>query len=272
MALMDAVAKILSDDIPVTQITWARFFFHAVFMTPFALLFAASRKALLPQQGWKTWRFHILRGLLLSVASMLFFFAIKYNPVPDSLSVFFICPLIVIVMARAFLGEDFDRRLIIAALCGLAGVLIVLRPGGNSGYHWTIICALGTACCFAGYIILARFASFNTPAVTTSWLTAVFALLPTLPFMAQALDTNGTQLWLMMMTIGGLSAAGHTLIVIACRYLTASRVAIMHYAEVGVATVISWVLFEHFPDVWVWIGMTIIVSANIYTLLGKQKH
>ena len=175
VALMDAVAKILSADVPVVEITWRVFFFHGILMTPFVLMSAADRKAIFIRQSPKAWGLHLLRGLLLSVASLCFFIAIKQNPVPDSLAVFFICPLIVIVIARIFLGEALSRRLFIAAGCGLIGVLIVLRPGGDTGYHWTIIFALGTAICFSGYIVLARFASLNkTPVMVTSWLTAVF--------------------------------------------------------------------------------------------------
>ncbi|WOV91953.1 MAG: DMT family transporter [Candidatus Zeuxoniibacter abyssi] len=271
VALMDAVAKILSADVPVVEITWARFFFHGILMTPFVLMSAADRKAIFIRQSPKAWGLHLLRGLLLSVASLCFFIAIKQNPVPDSLAVFFICPLIVIVIARIFLGEAFSRRLFIAAGCGLIGVLIVLRPGGDTGYHWTIIFALGTAICFSGYIVLARFASLNkTPVMVTSWLTAVFALLPTLPFMAAALTTSGVRLWLMMITIGLLSALGHTLIIYSCRHLTASSVAILQYAEVGVAAIISWFVFSHFPDEWVWLGVIIIACANIYALRKKR--
>lgn len=271
VALMDALSKILAAYVPVTEITWARFFFHGILMTPFVLMRSGNRKAVFVRQSPKIWGLHLLRGLLLSVASLCFLIAIKQNPVPDSLAVFFICPLIVIVMARYFLGEAFNRRLLIAAGCGLIGVLIVLRPGVNTGYHWTIIFALGTALCFAGYIVLARFASFNnTPAVITSWLTAAFALLPTLPFMAAALTTSGLRLWLLMISVGLLSAVGHTLIIYACRHLTASSVSVLHYSEVGVAAIISWFVFSHFPDAWVWLGVIIIAAANIYALRKKR--
>ena len=271
MALMDAISKILSAEVPVTEITWARFFFHGILMTPFVLMKSDIRKAVFIRQSPKTWGLHLLRGLLLSVASLCFVIAIKQNPVPDSLAVFFICPLIVIVIARIFLGEAFNRRLLIAAGCGLIGVMIVLRPGGDTGYHWTIIFALGTALCFAGYIVLARYASLNnTPVIITSWLTAVFALLPTLPFMAAALTISGMRLWLMMIAIGLLSALGHTLIIYSCRHLTASSVAILQYTEVGIAAIISWFVFSHFPDTWVWVGVVIIAGANIYALRGKR--
>ena len=106
--------------------------------------------------------------------------------------------------------------------------------------------------------------------MVTSWLTAVFALLPTLPFMAAALTTSGVRLWLMMITIGLLSALGHTLIIYSCRHLTASSVAILQYAEVGVAAIISWFVFSHFPDEWVWLGVIIIACANIYALRKKR--
>ena len=276
VALMDATAKIASDFASVWQITWARFFFHSLFMALPALWAlqvwrAQTAGAARAAGGGRRLGVHVLRGLLLALSSAFFFVAIRDNPVPDSLAVFFVEPLLVMLFARIFLGERPGPRLIFAAFAGLAGVLIILRPGG-SDYSWTIVFALAAAVSFAGYLVSARFASFHTPATITSWLTAAFGLLPTLPVFLFWESPPDLRAWGLLAAVGFLSGVGHTLIILACRYAAAAKIAVLHYAEVGVATLISWFLFAHWPQLWVWVGISLIAAANIYALLGERRH
>ena len=177
-------------------------------------------------------------------------------------------------LARRFLSEHPDRRLWIAALVGLIGVLIILRPGGGNHYSWTIGFSFVAAFFFAGYIVLARFASFSTTVAVISWTTALFGLIPILPLLPLDWRTpETTDTWLLMIAIGVLSGLGHTFIIIACRYLAAARVAILHYAEVGVAAILNWFVFRHFPDFWVWVGFIVIALTNLYALrLDHRPH
>ena len=273
VAVMDAAAKVASAQIPVWQITWARFCFHGLLLTPVAVWMLRRRTPVfaVDNRQWHRGRIHILRGLLLASSSVFYFFAIRDNPLPDTLAVFFIEPLLVIFMARFFLGERSDYRLYIAAVAGLIGVLIILRPGGGN-YSWTILFALIAAFTFGGYLVTARFASFHTPAIITSWLTAIFGLLPMLPVFFFWTPVEDIKVWGLMIAVGVLSGIGHTLIILACRYARAAYIAILHYAEVGVATLISWWLFAHWPDVWVWIGVAVIAIANLYALFGGRKR
>lgn len=274
VATMDAVGKILAAYIPVMQINWARFFFHFLFILPLVLLL--RRRHPLPalfRQQRQYLGLHIMRGILLAVSSFSFFFAISENPVPDAIAIFFIEPLIVMIYARIFIGEKFNRRLLVAAGCGLIGVLIILRPGwGDTGYTWKILFALVAAFSFAGYIVSARHVAGHTPAVFTSWTTALFGLLPImllLPFIWRPADA---EIWLLMALVGLLSGIGHTLIILAVRYAAASYVAVLHYTEVPIAALISFFLFSHIPDRFVWIGIIIIAGANAYAMRTRRQR
>ena len=273
VAMMDALAKILSATLPVMQVNWARFFFHFLFVAPMVLALRRqlSLRALVRGQRAHL-GLHVVRGLLLAASSFCFFFAISENPVPDALAIFFVEPLIVMIFARLFIGEKFNARLLVAAVCGLLGVLIILRPGmAATGYNWKILFSLAAACCFAGYIVSARYAAGHTPAVFTSWTTALFGLLPISLIMLFTWQTPSGREWLLMAAVGCLSGLGHTFIILAVRYAAASYVAVLHYAEVPIAALISWLLFAHLPDAWVWAGVVIIACANLYALRQPPK-
>ena len=72
LPVMDGFAKFLSADIPVLQITWARYFFTVVFTFP--VMFFFFRKDLVWSNKPKL---QIIRGLILLTANICFFYAIS---------------------------------------------------------------------------------------------------------------------------------------------------------------------------------------------------
>ena len=270
VALMDVCGKLLSADMAVAQVSWARFFFHFIILSPLALIMVMRGGARVYVAAAKDWRWHLLRGALIAASSMAFFGAIQHNPVPDALAVFFIEPLFVAILARWLLGEKTGGRIVAACIVGFGGVLIILRPGGGD-YHWTITFAPMAALFFAGYIVSARAASLSSPPLATSWYSAFFAMLLSMP-MALWLWTPPTmELWMAMMTLGLLAAAGHTLIILSCRYAPASQLAVLHYSEVAVAVIISWFVFAHIPGKWFWAGAALIFTAKLLALTRRKN-
>ena len=79
---IDALAKALGDTLTSTQITWSRFFFQSLLMLPLAL------RASLPLFG-PSIPTHALRGILLGVATALFFHALKYLAIADAIAIFY---------------------------------------------------------------------------------------------------------------------------------------------------------------------------------------
>ncbi len=101
--MLDVLAKMLSENYPVTQVAWSRFAFHTLWLVP--LLY--WRQLI----WWKVPSragFHLLRSLMLALATLFFFAAIKTNPIPNALTLLFISPLVVAALAPFFLGERFD--------------------------------------------------------------------------------------------------------------------------------------------------------------------
>ena len=58
-------------------------------------------------------------------ATLFFFTAIKTNPIPNALTLLFVSPLIVAMLAPFVLGERFDIFIGIGVLVGFVGVVIV---------------------------------------------------------------------------------------------------------------------------------------------------
>ena len=92
--ILDLFAKLLTLDYAVLEITWARFVFHGLWLLPL-LAWKGIVWWRMPPQPW----LQISRSLILTVTTVAFFFAIKDNPIPTALTLLFISPLVVAVVA-----------------------------------------------------------------------------------------------------------------------------------------------------------------------------
>ena len=85
LPVMDGFAKYLSADLPVLQITWARYFFTVAFTLPVMVFFYKK------QLVWSDKpKLQILRGLILLSANVCFFYAISIIPLAKVFSLLFI--------------------------------------------------------------------------------------------------------------------------------------------------------------------------------------
>ena len=164
---MDAIAKYLAADYPVTQIVWARFFFHFAIMAPI-VLYRYGAGALRPRQPG----LQVVRGGFLLMATILFFTAIAVMPIADALALLFISPMVVTALSPMLLGEQVGIRRWTAVIVGFLGALIILRPGLGATQAGSFL-AIGAGCAFAFYTLATRRLSGSAPPLVTLVYTAV---------------------------------------------------------------------------------------------------
>lgn len=104
---------------------------------------------------------HFVRSIFVAAMAFFFFWGLARLPMAEAISLAFTAPLLAIFMAALFLGETVDRRSIIAALMGFAGVVvIVIGKLGASDRAPDALLAVGavsfSALCYASNLILAR--------------------------------------------------------------------------------------------------------------------
>lgn len=254
---MDAIAKYLSGDYSVLQIGWARFVFHLVFIAPIALW--RHRAEIWPKRPL----LQLARGVLQMSATLLFFGALAHMPIADALAVLFVYPLLVTALSPFFLGEHVRRAQWLAIAIGLVGVLFILRPTTDA-FHWSGGFALLASVCFALYLMATRkVAGTSPPLVTLVYSALVGAVVLTLAAPWYWISPRPSD-WGLLCLIGVLAASGHFLIVKASELWLASRLAPFGYVEIVAATVLGYLVFGDFPDVWTFVGIGIIVAAGVW--------
>ena len=260
LPIMDGFAKYLSSDLPVLQITWARYFFTVAFTFPVMLFFYRN------QLKWSDKpKLQIVRGLILLIANICFFYSISVISLAKALTLAFVAPLIVTAFSPMFLGEKVGFRRWSAVVVGFVGSLIVIRPGFVE-LNLASLAALGTGVMYGFYLIITRKLSTSDNPLLTLLLTGVVgAVIITcvMPFVWVKPTLNQ---WSMMAAIGVFACIGHLFLILSLKYADASKLAPFSYFEIITNIIIGYYFFSDFPDNWTFLGLFIIVFSGIYIL------
>ncbi|MEK9691093.1 MAG: DMT family transporter, partial [Pelagibacteraceae bacterium] len=179
LPVMDGFAKYLSSDMPVLQITWARYFFTVVFTLPVMMLFFRNKLVWTDKP-----KLQIIRGLVLLAANICFFYAISVISLAKALTLAFVAPLIVTAFSPIFLGERVGVRRWTAVIIGFIGSLVVIRPGFVE-INLASLSALCTGIMYGFYLIITRKLSTSDNSLLTLLLTGTVGLVVislTMPF------------------------------------------------------------------------------------------
>ena len=258
LPIMDGFAKYLSSDLPVLQITWARYFFTVAFTLP--IMFFFFRKNLVWTDKPKL---QLIRGLILLTANVCFFYSISIISLAKALTLAFIAPLIVTAFSPIFLGEKVGFRRWSAVIIGFIGSMVVIRPGFVE-INLASLAALGTGVMYGFYLIITRKLSSSDNPLLTLLLTGVVGAIIisfVMPFVWIKPTLNQ---WSMMAAIGIFACVGHLFIILSLKYADASKLAPFSYFEIVTNILIGYYFFSDFPDKWIFLGLFIIILSGIY--------
>jgi len=265
LPVMDGFAKYLSDDLPILQITWARYFFTVAFVFPIMLFFYKK------QLVWSDKpRLQIFRGLILLSANICFFYAISVISLAKALTLAFIAPLIVTAFSPILLGEKVGFKRWTAVAVGFIGSLIVIRPGFLE-FNLASMAALATGFFYGFYLIITRKLSTSDNPLLTLLITGmVGALLVSLiiPFYWVKPTLNQ---WSLMAGIGVFACIGHLFLILSLKYADASKLAPLGYTEIIPNVIIGYYFFSELPDNWTYLGLFIIVLSGLY-ISRREYH
>ena len=270
LPVMDGFAKYLSADLPILQITWARYFFTVVFTLPIMFFFFNKQLVLSDKP-----KLQILRGLILLSANICFFYAISVISLAKALTLAFIAPLIVTAFSPLLLGEKVGLRRWTAVIIGFTGSLIVIRPGFVE-INLASLSALGTGFLYGFYLIITRkLSTSDNPLLTLLITGAVGAVLVSLIVPFYWVKPTFNQ-WSLMAGIGIFACVGHIFLILSLKYADASKLAPLGYTEIIPNVIIGYYFFNELPDNWTFLGLFIIILSGLYIswrqyLLDKNK-
>lgn len=258
-ALSDVLTKHLTMQFPVPLVVAVRY----VASLALLILFVA------PRIGARLWRTErtglvVLRGMVLTVASLTMGFALRLMPVGETIAIMYLSPFAVMLLAIPILGEKVTPVGWFLAVLGFSGVLLVLRPGGGLDTMGVMFAVANAACATVFHLMTRILSRTETTIAMLFHVTlsgAVFFSLMAIPAltgpMPGILDLGE------MALLGIMATSGHFLFAAAYREAPASLIAPLNYMHLVWAAVLGWIVFSHAPDQLSLLGMAIIMGAGV---------
>lgn len=254
----DVLSKLLRQSLPAVEIAWLR---YLVFVG-FAGLVAGRGgfAGLWPRRPG----LQMLRGVAVLGSAILFIAGLGYLQVAEATAISFVSPAFITALSIPVLGESVGLRRWAAVLIGLAGVMIVIRPGGGA-IQGAALFPLCSALCWAVAMVTTRRMSTSDKAETTLFWSAAIGLVVLTLFVPFGFVTpTAAQIGLGLM-LGVAASAGQYLVILAYKRAPASVLAPFSYAQLLSSTALGYAVFAAVPDRTTFLGAGIIVLSGLYT-------
>ena len=272
---MASLVKAVSDRVPPGQAVFFRSFFAMSVIVVWLVLrgeMAGGFRVASPMG-------HVWRGVVGTLAMGLGFAGLAWLPLPEVTAIGYAAPLLTVVFAAMFLGEEVRLFRISAVVLGMVGVMIVLSPRLTvmSGETVRGAQAFGAMLVLGGAVFAALAQVFVRKLVNTEktcaivfWFSATATLLSlvTLPFGWVWPTPREAAILVSCGVLGGL---GQILLTSAYRHADASLVAPFDYASMLFALAIGYWVFGEVPTLTVLAGAALVVTAGVLIILREGR-
>jgi len=266
-SIMDATIKTMLPRLPVPFLVWARWTFQVV-----AMVIWLGPTLGLGMVKTGRLRLQLLRGLLLISSSLCFFMALGSLPLAEATAINYTTPVLVILLAVLFLGERMTGPRIAFVAAGIAGMLLIVRPGADL-FRGASLLVLCSASFYAVFQVLTRVMAREDPRVMLLYPALVGAGVMTVawPFFGSHLDLTWLDMAKLLM-VGVLGTAGHFLLILAFQRAPASALTPFTYAHLVFATLVGWLVFGDFPDGLTLVGMAVIGGSGLLLTWHERRR
>jgi S-adenosylmethionine uptake transporter len=252
---MDAIVKAMPNRVPTIELVAMRF----IFGIPLVLLVKWRVGAEWPTLS--SWKANAPRGVLNVASTLLFFTALRRLPFAEALTLGYLAPLMLALMAAFVLNERLRPGVLGAVSLGLCGVGVIAWNSIEgqqvvSGDLIGIAAAFGSAVTYATNNLMLRSQAQRDSAIA-------------MPIAVVAWQAPPVPVWFVFPLLAILGVSGHFLLTWAYRRALAGVLASVDYMALPYATLLGFVFFHEVPSGAVWGGAGLIVGA---CLMVTRRH
>lgn len=261
----DVVVKYLGASFSPMQIV----FFSVLLSFPLASLMLMRDRSdgnLLPRHPW----WGALRTFAVVMTGLSAFYAFSNLPLAQVYAIVFATPLIITILSIPVLGETVRLRRWAAVLVGLAGVIIVMRPGQTElglGHLAALSCAVFGA---LASVIVRKIGRDERSIVLMLYpMMANFCvMILVLPFVYVPVELPHMAGFALMSV---LAFCASLLLILAYKQGEAAVIAPMQYSQILWALIFGALLFDERPDTITFVGVGIIIASGLYIVLRESR-
>jgi drug/metabolite transporter (DMT)-like permease len=208
---------------------------------------------------------HVGRNVVHYVGQYLWLIGLTLIPLAQVISIEFTAPIWTVFLAAIFLGERLTWRKGIVVLFGLAGVVLIVRPGAvplNPGHLVT----LGAALAFAlTYIVTKALTRSDNATKILFWMLIIQSMIGVLPALqVWAWPSAVTWPWIFLFAFAGSFA--HFCMAKALHHGEVTFVMPIDYLRMPMSALLGYLLYAEAIDAFTAAGAALIVVGNLFNL------
>jgi drug/metabolite transporter (DMT)-like permease len=264
ISVMHVTVRYVSAELHPFEIVFMRSFFGLIAIAP--ILARQGRSALRTSRPG----LQAVRGMIGICALTTWFYSLSLMPVGDATALSFTAIIFTTIGAIVVLKERVGIRRWMAIFVGLAGTLIILRPGLQVIAPGALLVLVSTVL-WASSLICVKVLTRTESSVTVVFYSLIyFTVFSAIPAaMVWQWPTMPQLGWLVL--IGVLSTLGHLCLTQSLKEAEAGVVMPMDYLRLIWAAGIGFLVFGEFPDIWTWVGGGVIFASTIYITYREAR-
>ncbi|MEM9198599.1 MAG: DMT family transporter [Pseudomonadota bacterium] len=259
---LDAVAKQLSSQYDPIFISFVRYL--SAGLIAFCLAWVLREKIRMRRRDAVS---QLLRTALMMGAMTCFITALSMVPLADAVGGFLIAPMVATGLSVLLMGEVMTRRKTLGAVLSLVGAAAIMRPG--LGFEHGTLLALGGGVLLGCYFAASRGTAQAEDVIGAMALQSLLgaAMIAPIAF-AGGVPAVDLDLLFWALVLGVISAACHTLTILAFKRTEASTLAPFMYSNLFVAVALGIFVFGEMPAALTWLGLAAILAGGVVTALS----
>ena len=213
---------------------------------------------------------HVVRNLFQFGSQYAWVYAIGMLPLATVFAIEFTMPVWAAVLAVGILGERLDRSRVTVLALGLAGILIILKPGFEQVPPAALVMLAGSFAYAATMITTKHLAGRDTAFAVLFYMSAIqvpLGLVPALP----AWVTPGLADLPWIIAVGASGLGGHYCLTRALRVADAMLVLPIDFLRLPLIAVIGFALYGEALELSTLLGAAVIFSGTYFSIRRESR-
>ncbi|MBI4693822.1 MAG: DMT family transporter [Gammaproteobacteria bacterium] len=250
-------------------------------LTPFQIILCRSMiggaviSAILIRRGWRlvaTGRpgLHAMRNVVHFLGGCGWFYGLAHLSLAEVFALEFTVPVWTALIAAVFLEERLTPARVTAVVCGIAGVLLILRPGVLA-VSLASLAVLGGAIAYAvSYTFTKRITATDPPIAVLFYMSLTQIPLSLGPSLGHSFAPV-LVLWPWVLVVGLTTLIAHLCITRALTLADASVVVPLDFLRLPLIALVGALRYGEAVDWWVLAGAATMVAGNVVSLHAERR-
>ena len=231
--------------------------------------------------------YHLVRGLLVFLANLLFFMSLPLMNYAEATAVFFIAPIIITLLSIIFLNEHIGPHRWSAIAFGFIGVVLILKPTSDSIQIVATMPAMAAVCYATLHIFTRKMGTTEKASTMAVYIQITLIFMSSLlgivvgdgrfqsdvpevfDFLLRPWITPSLSDGFIIISLGVFSALGGFFISQGYRISQPSKAAPFEYISLILSILWGIFLFNEYPDLIAYFGIILIASSGIYIFIRE---